>query len=566
MKPRPRGYIIGIGMKKKNKKKMNNSGSVPPPVSGQPGPPQERRLKRRDFLIALAILAAVIWQGLFTMHEIGISWDEPYYFTKAKGDIAWFVNMGKGGAFDQDTLRHTFGFHPKYDTHPTLFKLIGGVFYFLFRNQMAGFWAYRLSAVTMFALLLSLIYLRTGRWRGTAAGLGAVLCLAFMPRVFVDGHIAATETPLCLFWFLSVLAFESAGTRRSMIPLAGIAYGLLMSVKFTGFLLPIPLIAWAIIYRRKNLAFLSVSLLVLGPLIFWLLQPEMWRYPEAGFREFLRISIKRGDISPVWVLFLGKLYLKAPWYYAPFMTLVTVPVVTLVLFFIGTVKALAGRFKDSFAALCLINFLFFIAITFPRKAPVYDGVRLFLPAFIFLAIIAGYGFAETIRWLAAKVKASVFLRSVFGGGRWAGALAGLILAAGVCLPLIRVYPFGLEYYNELIGGVSGAREAGMETTYWWTVLNEDSMASVSKELPANATIRFYPMRDTLWKLYQELGFLRTDIMVTEGYDFNYILILSRPYWDSPGFYRTLKVTPSQLTILDSQKLDGVPLWIFYKRE
>ena len=61
------------------------------------------------------------------------------------------------------------------------------------------------------------------------------------------------------------------------------------------------------------------------------------------------------------LLFLGKFYkFSAPWYYAPFMTLVTVPVFTLLLFAVGTVRAFSGRMRDPLAGAAIINFLFFM--------------------------------------------------------------------------------------------------------------------------------------------------------------------------------------------------------------
>ena len=36
---------------------------------------------------------------------------------------------------------------------------------------------------------------------------------------------------------------------------------------------------------------------------------------------------------------------------------------------------------------------------------------------------------------------------------------------------MRIHPYELCYYNELVGGVRGAYALGMETTYWYDVVN-----------------------------------------------------------------------------------------------
>lgn len=520
---------------------------------------------RWDYVIALLIFVAVSVQGFFTIHQVGISWDEPYYFIRAKNYLAWFSRLGEAGSFSRETLSRTFGFEPKRDDHPPLTKLLSGLPLILLRERVGDFWAFRMSSPILFGVMLGLIFLRTAWAWGRVAAIASVVCVFSLPRLFVEGHISATEMPLCFFWFLSVWSFEAAARRRALIPLAGVCYGLAMSVKFTGFLLPLPLLAWALLYERKNLALILVSLLLLGPLVFCLLDPGLWHSPWSGFLEFVRLSLSRRSWNPRWVLFLGKIHqFSPPWYYAPFMVLVTVPVFTLALFFLGTAQAIANRLKDELAGSCLIHFLFLTAMTMPSNAPMFDGVRLFIPAFLFLGMIAGKGFAGALNWLVSQAQERHFIIPLLRRPRILGTITAFLLALGITLPLFRIYPYGLEYYNELIGGVSGARRLGMETTYWWTVLKPSDLARVNKILPEGVSLRFFPMDPDLWKLYQEMGLLRKDIRVSTGTDFDYILILSRPYWNYAGIFRFLNIPQPKLKPLAYEMLDEVPLWVLYQ--
>ncbi len=436
--------------------------------------------------------------------------------------------------------------------------MLGALTYSLFRKSLGKFYAYRFFAPLLFAILLALIHLRAASAWGRPAALAATLCALFMPRLFADNHIGATEAPLCFFWFLAAVSFQLAMRRKRFAPLAGVAFGLAMSVKFTAFLLPAPLILWGLVYHRRKLWLPALCLLLVGPLVFILLQPSMWDHPVKDVMEFVLTSAGRKQWNPIWVYFLGRIYgFAAPFYCAPFMVLVTAPLVSLALFFIAVLKMILEKFRDDSAGAALIHFCFLIARTMAPNAPTIGGVRLFLPAFVFLALLAGRGAASLSAWLIEKIK----------NPRLAAAASFALFA--LCMALMafqfgKNYPYGLEYYNELIGGVRGGRETGLQTTYWWTVLNEDALERVNRELPPKAVIRFFPMADDLWRLYQELGWLRPDIKVTDYYDFDYILILSRPYWNAPEIFRFLKIPQRELQVKDYQSLDRVPLWILYQ--
>jgi len=512
-----------------------------------------RKFALIDYLFLVLILGIIFSQSLHTINQIGPSWDEPVYFHSVKDYYNWFHSWGYGEAFKRRTLERIFSLGLFTDCNPTLPKFLATISYSLFKNVLGEFSAYRLYAPILFGLLLALIYLRATLSWGRLAGISAVLCTGIMPRLFTDGHIGATEAPLMFFWFLTTIVFEASFKKRWLMLVAGVCYGLAMSVKFTGFLVLIPLLFWALIYHRKNSFYPALCLFLIGPLVFFLLEPSMWDDPFGDFLEFLQFSLFRKDKTEIPVLFLGKLYeFSAPFYYAPFMVMITTPILTLALFLFGLVRAGINRLADEAIASSAIHFLFFMLIMMLPNAPTYDGVRLFDPAFIFLGLLAGYGFAGIISSIK-KLRANLFSQ-VF---------AMIALIAGASYPLLQVYPYGLEYYNELIGGVSGARERGMETTYWWTVVNKDAINRVNQRVSPNSSLVCWPPAPNICAFYQELGLLRKDIQITRKTDFNYLLYLSRPVWNPEWLFLELGLTTEDMLLVDKQELDGVPLWTLY---
>jgi hypothetical protein len=80
--------------------------------------------------------------------------------------------------------------------------------------------------------------------------------------------------------------------------------------------------------------------------------------------------------------------------------------------------------------------------------------------------------------------------------------------------LIRVHPFELSYYNELIGGARGARKAGFEMSYWYDVYTLKTVEVFNKRLPQGATIDFLSLSiPPVFTEYRSLGHLRSDVAV-----------------------------------------------------
>jgi hypothetical protein len=400
---------------------------------------------------------------------------------------------------------------------------------------------YRLFSASLFALLAGLLVWTVSGVAGLPAGVGAALSLVLMPRLAGHAHFATSDIPLTFYWTLAVLSFagflrRGGGARLS---LAAIALGLALGTKFTGWLLPVPLLVWAVLERRWIPWIVTLGL---GLLVAWLFVPTAWHDPRGALFGLFEASLTRDETIPIATVYLGRVYdYVVPWHHAIVMMLITVPVGILSLAVIGTADL--GRSRallrpaDSRAALARLSLLqigFFLALMALPTSPNHDGVRLFLPAFPFVAILAGLAVGRLDAALRARFE-----------GRMA-ILGLLLLMSAYLLPAFRqereIAPYWLSYYNELIGGIRGAAARGMEVTYWYDALTPEFISEVERFLPAEATVMAWPTVKYFEEL-QALGLLRQDLRFVSETSASYLLMMARQATLPPPLmdvYRTVQ--------------------------
>ncbi len=128
-----------------------------------------------------------------------------------------------------------------------------------------------------------------------------------------------------------------------------------------------------------------------------------------------------------------------------------------------------------FAALVALHWAFFLAFRALPHTPGHDGVRLFLPAFGVLAVLAGLGAAAVVeRW-----------------GRWGKALVVAAIVEGVASVAVMM-PVPLSYFSPVVGGLPGAPRLGMEPTYFWDGLSDEAIDWLNAHTPPGSV---GPVRD-----------------------------------------------------------------------
>ncbi len=125
----------------------------------------------------------------------------------------------------------------------------------------------------------------------------------------------------------------------------------------------------------------------------------------------------------------------------------------------------------------LAGSILFFLILFSTRVPVYDGERLFLNVFPAWAMLIGLGFG----WLWDRA---------IPGGRGRLVIGGLLIAQG--FGVVAMHPFGLSYYNILVGGLPGARAMGLEVTYWSDAVDNVLLDRLAREARPGVSVAMVP--------------------------------------------------------------------------
>ncbi len=407
--------------------------------------------------IALGLGLVASLAVLLTLADPGMTIDEPLDVRPGRNYVATLWARGFR-FFDRSTIDGVFRDNAE---HPPLGRWLLGVastlgepFEIVARGRdPVGLYIVsgRMAPALAFGALVALASATAGCRYGRAAGVATGVGLMLMPRAFAHAHLGALDTFIALFWTLALLsAVRALGSRRPgpMMAVAGLAWGLALLTKIHAWFLPPVVLAWALHRVGPRRAIGAVSAWGgVGLATFFAGWPWLWADPVGRLAAYLGTGMERVSIR---VLYFGTVYADrdVPWHYPWVYLAATVPVGLLGLAAWGLVRGCRDRRADPFPVLLAGSIALFPAV-FSTRVPVYDGERLFLPAFPLLAILVGRGFAAL--WEPA-------------GRRGRLALATLLVAQG--FGLATTHPFGLSYYNALVGGLPGAERLGLELTYW----------------------------------------------------------------------------------------------------
>lgn len=507
-----------------------------PPAAARPALPP---LLVRAFwgFMPLILLLSGYASVLLTQDKVGYAWDEAYYFEPAAKAADWLTEVLRGHKpFSREKIDEYWS---ERHEHPSVQKFLSGIALRSFPDPKGHLKAIRLPMAILFGITLALIYMVGRRAFGPMSGLIAAVLYATLPRVFGHAHFATMETPLLFMIMLVVFCYLRGLDHPFWAAMTGVSFGLLLATKINGFFVPVPLIVWGHLYARRKYINNLFAMLFLGPIVMVAAWPWLWHDTAMRLLEYLYFHAVHQKTA-VW--FMGQkwgydaIHPNAPWYYPSVMLAVTTPVVALALIAVGMIRTAIQPQRRPYGAFFFICALVMWAVASAPGTPKYDGVRLFLPVFPFLALLGGSGFVSLMRriegvlgrfggrdplrreWFAHKVAfAFVLLLLLDGGGA-----------------IWRYYPFMLSYYNPFVGGLKGASH-DFEPIYWGEALNDDAVHFLNS-LPDGSRIRVLALHTQCFRDLQGWGLLKPTLRFydDEGVPpFDYHIVQNRP-----GFFAT----------------------------
>jgi 4-amino-4-deoxy-L-arabinose transferase-like glycosyltransferase len=472
-------------------------------------PKRSWKIGNGGMAVLLACLTAIILT--VTAPAIGLTWDEPAYIAGADSVAAWFGVLveNPAQAFKPETIERYWTVNHE---HPPVEKIWSGLVWSAARHVFDDLTANRLGVMLMAAFLVALLYLMVAQAYGKAAGLFAAAALISMPRFFFHAHLAALDVPVAVGTFAVTFLFWKTVDRKEWWwgILLGIAWGLAVATKLNGVFIPIALVIWFLVFRRKWTMVLRLFLMgVFAVLTFFLVWPWLYHQTWERVMEYVNFHLHHFQIGQ-W--YLGQFTLPPPWHFALVMLWAVVPLTVLLLAFVGMARAGKGRQDNGLAWLLVISVFVSLSPFLFGKNLLYDNERLFMPVFPFLAALTGIGFGWALtglRKLAERMKRPGLALP-----------ASILLAAALLTPqsvaMAGLYPHLLSYYSEGVGGLPGATKLGLETTYWCETYAA-ALPYINAHAKPGDRIWAEPWSYDVSIYYQMHGQLRSDVLILNDF-------------------------------------------------
>lgn len=228
--------------------------------------------------------------------------------------------------------------------------------------------------------------------------------------------------------------------------IAAVALGLCTSIRVFGPFSGVMVSAYAL-YRYRRRALLPIA-------IYWLLSlvtiyiswPSLWGSPLQLFTESVFSMAKfkwEGYVLYEGVHHLGT---RLPWHFVPHLILIRLTIPALLLGLVGIIIAFGEIKKRSsrseVLALAVVWFFVPLGVIFLFDVIIYSAFRQVMFVFPGLLILTSIALDKIL---------SIFKKPI-----WAAVVIALTLAPGI-VGITQLHPYEIVYFNEFVGGVSGAR-------------------------------------------------------------------------------------------------------------
>jgi len=464
--------------------------------------------KRSAIQIATLISIFVFVLLVATAPRIGLTWDEPAYIAASESYIKWYGELftNPSQALTDESITNAWTINKE---HPPLNKVWSGFVWSITKNFTDDLLAHRLGNMVLVAILAGLLYFWIQNSYGQVAGFASVAALLTMPRFFFHAHLSALDVPAAFSAFIVTFLFwktlDKTGLKWGI--LLGVVWGLALATKINAAFVIVTFGLWLLIFRREINQF--VRLFIMGIIaipVFFLAWPWLYHHTVERITEYiLFITVNHWEIGQY---YLGQFFMPPPWHFGFVMLWAVLPITLTILYFTGFISSAIARQDEGVSWLLFLSALTPILAIAIGQSMVYDNERLIMVSFPFLAGLAGVGFAylaSSIEKLSGQLNKPKVVRSGI-------VLLALIAFAPQIISMIRLYPHLLSYYGESVGGLRGATELGLETTYWCESY-QLALPILNEQAQPGDLIWVDPWSHDVMIYYQVHGYLRDDIFI-----------------------------------------------------
>lgn len=351
------------------------------------------------------------------------------------------------------------------DGHPPLSDIASALFNeILFRrlHLVNDIDSYRIYGILLASITVGLVFYWASMLYGKVSGLVAALVISLYPLYWAESHFnTEKDVPETAFWAIFMFSFWKGITTKNWkwIILTGITFGLALGTKLNIVFAVLVIVPWLLVYlfqgkgiftnikfflKEKKILLSLMLIPINGFIILLATWPYLWQDPLRGFFKMLGFYQTIGMTNVITYAPFGINTFPLKW------ILFTTPIVALLLTIAGIVAYLFNFRKDkNRTALLFIIWLLvpIIRVVIPGSN-IYGGVRQIMEFIPAMALVSAYGFYNLTKKINLKLS--------------------FVLAVTIFLPIlfriISIHPNENVYFNELIGGLKGAKEQGLK--YW----------------------------------------------------------------------------------------------------
>jgi len=508
-------------------------------------------MRLKFFLTVLAIFILSIVFKAWNLNQMGRTWDEHALIERGYIDLQ-LVKQGN--------LSDPYWY--KYPDHPPLANYLYGLASPLDLEGYTSkpvFQAYpydkgqpifhydltytRLVSVFVSSLTVLLVILFGWRYISFFTGVTSGILLAMLPYFLGLSQLVTYETFTAFFFTAGVFAFIEflKSNKIKFLIVAGILGGLVLEVKQSNILF-FPLVAllygvWFYVYKKKKL--LTKRLLIhaalfgfVSLLTYFLIWPMPW-FHLADFFSYTNhawFSFSESNTE----LFFGKVH-HVPVFYYIINLLVTIPVGVLVIFFFGAWRVFKEK-KWIFVVIFLWFAFPFIQSLYPFRQ---SGLRYIIEIYPPFCLITAIGL-DWIKNLKEKV------------------LILFLLIVYLFVVLIKITPYYLDYFNELVGGPKTVYAYHLFDLGWWGQGEKEAAQYIASHAPKGSTIGLALDPIHTMQTFPEFTFIPYDKNKT----YDYVVV---------NYFATIRGGVDEAPIQKKYKLvytvyaDGAELVHVYKR-